>query len=99
VPIRFTPTASVFKDRICNGVNIILTDRDHCPVVDIGMAIAGLLHRWYPQDFNLDKFNVLLGHPATVDAIRAGKSLADIHLIWKADRDQFQQRRARYLLY
>ena len=28
VPIRFTPAASVHKDRLCGGVRILLTDRD-----------------------------------------------------------------------
>src|SRR5204863_3067342 len=40
VAVRFTPKASVYKDKTCGGVNIVLTDRDHCNVVDIGLTIA-----------------------------------------------------------
>src|SRR6185436_17866361 len=43
VPVRFTPEASVFKGQPCKGVNIILTDRDNCNVVDVGITIASKL--------------------------------------------------------
>ena len=99
VPVRFTPAASVFKGQPCGGVNIVLSDRDRCPAVDIGMVMAKTLFRLYPREFNLDKFNALLGHQATIDAIRAGRSLAEIHQTWEADLEKFQQRRARFLLY
>ena len=32
VPIRFTPTDYIYKNQSCGGVNIILTDREHCQV-------------------------------------------------------------------
>jgi uncharacterized protein YbbC (DUF1343 family)/CubicO group peptidase (beta-lactamase class C family) len=99
VPIRFTPTASVFKDKPCAGVNIVLTDRVRCPIVDLGMAIAQTLHRLYPKEFDLDKFNRLLVHRATIEAISAGKSLAEIRQSWAADLEAFQKRREAYLLY
>jgi len=99
VPVRFTPKASVFKDQPCRGVNIVLLDRTECRVVDIGLAIAQTLHRLYPKDFDLEKFDKLLGHRATIDALKAGKSIEQIRQSWAADLTAFQKRRARYLLY
>jgi uncharacterized protein YbbC (DUF1343 family) len=99
VPVRFTPTASVFKDKPCGGVNIILTDRDHCNVVDIGLTIAQALHRLHPTDFGIEKFNRLLGHSATIDALKSGKTLSDTKRMWVTDLEEFQKRRAKYLLY
>jgi len=43
VPIRFTPTSSVHKGQPCKGVSILLTDRDRCNVVDVGLLIAETL--------------------------------------------------------
>ena len=40
VPIQFTPTYSVHKGQLCKGVYIMLTDRDRCNVVDVGLLIA-----------------------------------------------------------
>jgi uncharacterized protein YbbC (DUF1343 family) len=97
--VRFTPTASVHKGQPCGGVHILLTDRNSCNVVDIGLILAGTLHRWYPTQFEVDKIKHLLLHPATLAAIKAGKSLDEIAALWKADRAEFEQRRQQYLIY
>jgi uncharacterized protein YbbC (DUF1343 family) len=99
VPIRFTPKASVHKDHECGGVSILLTDRESCNSVDTGIEIAKTLCRLYPQDFKLEKISHLLLHPATLEAIKADKSLKEIHELWRKDLEEFQQRRSKYLLY
>jgi uncharacterized protein YbbC (DUF1343 family)/CubicO group peptidase (beta-lactamase class C family) len=99
VPIRFTPTASVFKDQACAGVSIILTDREHCQVVDIGIAIAQVLHRLYPAEFEFEKFDRLLGNLETLEAVKKGSSLAEIRAGWADDLRAFAARREKYLIY
>ncbi len=99
VPIQYTPNASTYKNQLCGGVGIILANRQQCPVVDIGLLLAKTLHQLYPAQFNLDKFDNLLGHQATIQALKAGKSLAEIRQNWKPNLDQFLQRRSRFLLY
>ncbi len=99
VPVRFTPSASVFKGQACGGVSIILTDRDRCAAVDVGIELVRTLHRLYPKDFALDKTNTLLLDTKTMDGIRAGKSLAEIKQSWAAELEQFKQRREAFLIY
>lgn len=99
VPIRFTPTTSVHKGQPCGGVYIMLTDRNACNVVDIGLVIAKTLHRWYPKDFEVDKLKHLLLDPKTLAAIKADKPLAEITALWKSDRVEFESRRKSFLLY
>ena len=99
VPVRFTPTYSVHKGKECGGVNLILTDREKCSVVDVALQIAETLYRLYPKDFSPDKMHTLLEDPATLAAVKAGKSLAEIHALWQPDLDQFLARREKYLLY
>jgi len=99
VPIQFTPTASVHQGQRCRGVNILLTDREVCNVVDVGLLIAQTLHRWYPDQFEPDKIRHLLLHAPTLEALRAGRSLAEVRAGWRMDLEEFQKRRARYLLY
>ena len=99
VPIRFTPTASVHKGELCAGVNIILTDRERCNVVDVGILLAMTLQRLYPEKFDLNKIQHLLLHEPTLQAIKAGKGLSEIRALWQPDFDEFQKRRAKYLLY
>lgn len=99
VPVRFTPRASVFKDQPCGGVYIAVTDRDVFAPVDVGIGLALALQRLYPGDFALDKVGHLLQHPPTLEAVRAGNSLAEIHKLWAADLDEFKKRREKFLLY
>lgn len=99
VPVRFTPSASVFKGQSCGGVNVILLDREQCEVVDIGISIARVLQRMYPKEFNLDKFNNLLQDRATLEAIRSGQSVAEIRQGWAAELAKFKARREKFLLY
>jgi uncharacterized protein YbbC (DUF1343 family) len=95
-PVRFTPDASIHKGEPCGGIRLSITDRKALRAVDVGIAIATILQRDYPQHFPLQKMQRLLRHTATLDAIRAGKSLDEIHALWTSD---FAARRARYLLY
>jgi uncharacterized protein YbbC (DUF1343 family) len=99
VPIRFMPTHSVHKGEQCNGVNILLIDRDRCNVVDVGLLIAETLYRLYPNDFKLEKIEHLLLHPPTIEAIKEGKPLKEIRAGWQKELDEFQKRRAKYLIY
>lgn len=99
IPIQFTPTYSVHKGKLCNGVFIMLNDRTSCNVVDVGLLIMKTAFRLYPNDFPVDKPKNLLLHTSTLAAIKADKSIEDIRATWKMDLVDFQQRRERYLIY
>jgi uncharacterized protein YbbC (DUF1343 family)/CubicO group peptidase (beta-lactamase class C family) len=99
VPIEFTPTYSIHKGQLCKGVYIMLTDRDRCNVVDVGLLIAENMYRFYPKQFNPDNMRHLLLHPPTFEALKEDKPLKEIHALWQKDRDEFMQRRAKYLIY
>jgi uncharacterized protein YbbC (DUF1343 family)/CubicO group peptidase (beta-lactamase class C family) len=99
VPIRFTPTASTFKDKPCAGVSMVVTDRDKLNAVDVGIVIGLTLQKLYPTNFALGKLQTLLQHQPTIDAIKAGKSLNQIKQAWESDLTDFKRRRQKYLLY
>jgi uncharacterized protein YbbC (DUF1343 family) len=99
VPIRFTPTASVHRDKLCGGVYIMLNDRDACNVVDAGLLIAKTVFRLYPNDFDPEKTKRLLLHSRTLDNVKADKPLDEIRASWRIDVEEFLQRRARFLIY
>jgi len=96
---EFTPSSSNFAKQRCGGVRLTITDRKVLKPVATGIAIALAMHRLYPADFALEKVGVLLRDPATLEAIRADKPLAEIVAMWRADEDAFAARRAKYLLY
>ena len=98
-PTSFTPSSSVFAKQLCGGVRMTITDRRTLRPVAMGIAIALVLHRLYPNDFALDKIAPLLRDPATLEAIRANKPLTEIVAMWREDEAGFALRRAKYLLY
>lgn len=98
-PIEFTPTASKFKGQKCGGVRITLADRTGCDVINIGVGGALVLQRHYPDEFGLEKFNGLLKHPPTVEAIGKGEPLLEIRKLWQPALNQFLLRRQQFLIY
>jgi uncharacterized protein YbbC (DUF1343 family) len=68
-------------------------------VVDVGLLLAKTLYRLYPLKFSPRKMAHLLKHQPTLDAIKADKPLKEIRAAWQQDLDEFQKRRAKYLLY
>jgi uncharacterized protein YbbC (DUF1343 family)/CubicO group peptidase (beta-lactamase class C family) len=99
VAVRFTPTDNTFKGESCGGVSILLTDRERCHVVEVGITIAKALNRLYPRQFSIEKFDRLLKHRATIEAIKGGQEIATIKTAWSKDLERFKERRALHLLY
>lgn len=99
VPTKFTPDASVFKDQACGGIQIILTDRNTCPTIEVGVTIARILQRDYADQFGVDRFNRLLKKPSIVDGVKAGKDGRYLRLIWAPEEAAFVERRAEFLIY
>jgi uncharacterized protein YbbC (DUF1343 family) len=98
-PITFTPVASAFENQQCGGVRITLLDRGRVDVVNIGIAGALALNELYPTQFGLPRFNRLLRHRATMDAIRADLPLREIRQLWVQELSAFDERRRKYMLY
>jgi len=99
VPIQFKPTSSKFVGETCNGVNIILTDRENCPVVNLGIAIAHTLNRLYAPNFDIQNFNRLLKHPEAIKELERGQSWERITASWQSEIEDFHIRRKPFLIY
>jgi uncharacterized protein YbbC (DUF1343 family) len=95
-PVRFTPDYSVHKGEPCSGIRFRITDRRALRSVDLGVAIATILERLYPSQFDEQKMVRLLRHEPTLQAIRAGRPLDEIRALWSSD---FETRRTNYLIY
>ncbi len=94
------PAASLkYKDKECGGVRAVLTDRERCPVLDIGVELALAVHRLYPDKFKVEEMGRLLGDDVTLNAIKAGESLAQIKARWAPGLAKFDARRKAALLY
>ncbi|NOR26657.1 MAG: DUF1343 domain-containing protein [Desulforhopalus sp.] len=98
-PIEFTPDTSKFRNQKCEGVRIMLTNRNSCDVINIGIAGALALNDMYRDKFGLDRFRGLLKHDATMDAIRMGLPLNEIRKFWASGLSRYTSRRQQYQIY
>jgi uncharacterized protein YbbC (DUF1343 family)/CubicO group peptidase (beta-lactamase class C family) len=99
VPIVFTPTSSNFAGERCEGVNLIVLDRNTLDSPELGIELASALHKLYPNDFKLEKMMDLLNNQSVYDAIQAGEDPRRIAEDWQERLDAFIRMREKYLLY
>ena len=78
---------------------MLLTDRDAFSPLDLGVVLATTLQRLHPRELKIERLEKLLAHPASLAAIRAGESLAEVSATWAAEREKFRARREHYLIY
>lgn len=107
-PVKFTPRAELYAgpvstlkyhDQECRGVRVLLVDREACNAVDVGITLALALQKLYPNEAKLDETLNRVGDAATIEAIKAGKSLAEIKAGWAPGLAEFEARRKAVLLY
>jgi len=99
VPTSFTPTASAYSGQGCEGINIVLTDRNSLDAPELGVELAAALHKLYPEQFHLEKMADLLANAAVFDMIRQGLDPRRIAEEWREPLSEFQALRDKYLLY
>lgn len=99
VPVSFTPNSSNYSGVKCEGVNLLLTDRNAFDAPELGIELASALHKLYPEQFHMEKMNDILINQSVYDAIKSGEDPRRIALDWQSALEKFQQIRQKYLLY
>ncbi len=99
VPITFTPTASNFAGERCEGVNVIVTDRNTLDSPELGTELASALYKLYANDFKIERMADLLVNQAVFDGIKSGEDPRRIAQDWQERLDEFVRMREKYLLY
>ncbi len=99
VPTSFTPSASTYAGQKCEGVNIVLIDRNAFDAPKLGIELASALHKLYPEQFHLERMIELLLNQAAYDAISQGQDSQRIADDWREALEKFQQLRQKYLIY
>lgn len=99
VPIHFTPTASKFKDTLCSGIDIAITDWRTFEPVRTGVHIACALRALFPTTWETGKLDWLLKDAASAKAIADGEPADLIVARWQKGLELFRMRRKPFLLY
>jgi uncharacterized protein YbbC (DUF1343 family)/CubicO group peptidase (beta-lactamase class C family) len=99
VPVKFKPSASVFKGEDIGGINIIVTDRENFEPVRAGIEIAAALRKLYPTDWKMEKYLNLIVNQASFEQLKRGEAAEQVESSWLKDLEEFKKRRAQFLLY
>jgi uncharacterized protein YbbC (DUF1343 family) len=99
VPIFFTPRSGTNQGRRCGGVSLIITNADKLKSVLLGLTLASVLYRLYPEEFELDNMMELLGNAEAMKKLKAGEPPAEIAQKTGADFQRFLSKRQKALIY
>jgi uncharacterized protein YbbC (DUF1343 family) len=96
---KFTPDSGMYKGELCDGIRVVLTDRDSLQATRMGIEIASALGKLYPGKFEAAKMIFLVGDAATIKKLEGGGDPTAIVASWNKDLESFRKARAKYLLY
>jgi uncharacterized protein YbbC (DUF1343 family)/CubicO group peptidase (beta-lactamase class C family) len=99
VPVTFTPTASNYSGQKCEGVNLVLTERNALDGPELGIELAAALKKLYPADYKLERMTELLVNQSAYDGLVAGKDPRRIAQDWQEELEKFEMVRKKYLIY
>ncbi len=98
-PIEVIPKSSVHANKKCLGFRISIVTPAQFEPIRTALSIASVLHEIHPADWDFDGMDKMLRSKAALNAVRAGKGLADIEATWATELGTFKQKRERFLLY
>jgi uncharacterized protein YbbC (DUF1343 family)/CubicO group peptidase (beta-lactamase class C family) len=98
-PVQFTPSSSVHAGQRCEGVFMVVTNREQLQAARLGIEIASALFTLHGDQFDIRTSDRLVGTPTALARAKAGDDPAAIVASWAAGEAQWRRLRAKYLLY
>jgi uncharacterized protein YbbC (DUF1343 family) len=99
VPRRFRPNASVYKDQDCEGLEIVLVNREAFESVLLGMELLAATLKFHPGQFDIATVIRLLGSDEAAARLKRGETGRQVLEAMRGQLEEFLKIRARYLLY
>jgi uncharacterized protein YbbC (DUF1343 family) len=95
----FIPVAGLYSGQRCGGVGMRITDRQSVRAMRVGLEIAAILKKFYPDKFDPEKLLLLVGNAETIRQLQANVPPDQIIASWSADLANFEALRRKYFLY
>jgi uncharacterized protein YbbC (DUF1343 family) len=99
VPTRFTPRSGLYKDQLCEGAALVITDRASVHSMLMGFEIAATLIKRYPELFHVEQLLILAGNSAALSRLQNGDSPNRIFSDEDPALETFRTIRSKYLIY
>jgi uncharacterized protein YbbC (DUF1343 family) len=107
-PVSFSPKSidkmSVnpkYKNKICNGIELNVVDRDKFESLKFGVILIYTIHKLYPEKFEFRKnwLDKLFGRTYLKEMISGNHHPSEIIERWNDDVLEFKELRKKYLIY
>jgi uncharacterized protein YbbC (DUF1343 family) len=95
----FIPISGPYSGQRCGGVGVRITERGAVRSMQLGLEIAVVLQRLYPQQFDMSKLIELLGNSDTLQQLQSGVVPEKIVASWSAGLSDYDKLRRKYFLY
>jgi uncharacterized protein YbbC (DUF1343 family) len=95
----FIPVSGLYAGKRCGGVGIRIGERGAVRPMRMGLEIASLLQKMYPQNFTISKTIGLLGDAETVQKLKDGVPPSEIVASWQPSLAEYDKTRRKYFLY
>lgn len=99
VPRRFRPDASVYKDEDCEGLEVVLVNREAFESVLLGLELLAATLKFHPGQFDLGGVMRLLGSDEAAARLKRGETGRQVLDGMRGQLEEFLKIRAKYLLY
>ncbi|GAC1640217.1 MAG: DUF1343 domain-containing protein [Candidatus Acidiferrum sp.] len=93
------PVSGLYQGQRCGGVSIKIGEKSAVRSMRMGLEIAAVLKKLYPDKVDLAKTLTLLGNAATVEELRIGAPPEKIVADWHDDLTKYETMRRKYFLY
>ena len=95
----FIPVTGLYSGQRCGGVGVRITDRQAVRSMQMGMEIAAVLKKLYPDKFDTTKLIQLVGNDKTIQELQDVVPAEQIVAGWQPDLQNFDAMRKKYFLY
>ncbi|HEY1924775.1 MAG TPA: DUF1343 domain-containing protein [Candidatus Acidoferrum sp.] len=95
----FIPVSGLYGGRRCGGVGIRVTDKQAVRSIRMGIEIATILRKRYPNDFDPSKLMVLVGNEETISMLEKAAPPDEIVNSWTPSLTAFDATRRKYFIY
>jgi uncharacterized protein YbbC (DUF1343 family) len=99
IPEKFIPASSKFEGEVCQGFQILITNREQLRPVRLGLALAHALRMEHPQEWQTSQLIKLIGSQELVDLLLAETDFKKVVEKAECSTEIFRLRRKEYLLY
>jgi uncharacterized protein YbbC (DUF1343 family) len=95
----FIPVVGLYGGQRCGGVAIRVTDKQAVRSMRMGIEIASLLKKLYPNNFDPPKLLFLIGNVETIRQLQEAAAPEQIVSSWSSPLATFDETRRKYFLY